>query len=222
MHDLTIEPSAMTLLVPLYNSPGRHYHNLDHINFLISKLTEYDSVNSMTYSDFICLKYAIWFHDAIYSPYSSSPNSNELQSASLFSRFFYQDKFKYEITDHMHDQIVLSIRMTEYHLSDISDMNIPNKNKDIVNLMLDLDLSGFAKPYHLVYNDSAKIFKEYEILGFSLDEMMKSRIKFLQLLLNKERIFYTEYFHNTYENIARENIEEVITRTYFELGTHDE
>lgn len=215
MYNLTPAPEALAVLVPLYNSPGRHYHDLDHIHYLLHKLTEFNSeTHSLTQSQLNILMYSIWFHDAIYSPFPFAQDSNERQSALLFKHIFNEGKIK-DLNFEEGEEVNYNIKMTEYHLTDLMAINTHGSTTKI---MLDLDLVGFAKPFHLVYNDSAKIFREYEVLGLDLDTLLTNRIKFLQALLAKPRIFYTDYFYDKYEATARSNIQEVIERSQFELG----
>jgi len=215
MFKLTPAPEALAVLVPLYNSPGRHYHDLDHVHYLLHKLTEFNAAtNGLTQGQMAVLVYSIWFHDAIYSPFPLVGDSNERQSALLFKNIFNEGKIK-DLTADEAEQVNYNIKMTEYHLTDMLGVDMYGTTTKI---MLDLDLAGFAKPFHLVYNDSAKIFREYDVLGIDLDTMLNNRIKFLQALLAKPRIFYTDYFYDKYEALARANIEEVIERSASELG----
>jgi predicted metal-dependent HD superfamily phosphohydrolase len=82
--------------------------------------------------------------------------------------------------------------------------------------MLDIDMAGFGRQYSEVAKDSEKIFLEYEALGLPRLQMLRNRIEFLTKLLQKDRIYYTEYFHEKYETIARENINRVISFTDME------
>jgi len=204
-----IEPQAMQLLIGLYNSPQRHYHDLNHINFSLHKLGECSTKFSLERAELTVLKYAIWFHDAIYSPYKMAGTSNELESADLFSsclkdniihdKFFYKD---------FEERVVEAILETEYHAG--------NPTTDLyrtTDIMMDIDMAGFAKPYALAYGDSDLIFKEYAFLGYSKTDMMKARIDFLQKLLFKEYIYRTEYFRETHEAKARQNITDIIKAT---------
>lgn len=171
--------------------------------------------NTIKYSDVEALTYSIWFHDAIYSPYPYATSSNEHESADLFQQWYLScedfngDSFN---KDFFHE-VFYTILMTEKHLATIDDIRYKS-----TAIMLDIDIVGFARPFDLVMATSEQIFKEYACLGLPKKLMLENRIKFLEKLLSKNRIFYTEYFHEKYETIARENIEEVIIRSNFELS----
>lgn len=229
----TVIPSAMQFLVPLYNSPQRHYHDLNHINFCISKLQE-ALLNAYPYwvADSLmeqCLTYAIYFHDAIYSPYPNAIHSNEVMSALLFhdhvnenydlylNRMFGGSVVKF---DTFVETVKECIHATEYHL-DIDKYPEEIQRPRMVDLVMDIDLSGFAKPLQEVLLDSDRIFREYQCLGLPRNVMLENRIKFLNALLAKEAIFRTEYFHDKYEAEARSNIEASIEHSEAELRFWD-
>lgn len=197
----TIDQEAITLLTPLYNAPGRYYHDLNHIYYCISKLDEYHKHNSLSLDEVKQLSYSIWFHDAIYSPFPYSLSSNEEESAELFKNFAIKNISKWFYPD----PVIYTIASTKHHLDTLT--NFPYK---ITPIMLDIDMSGFARSFSEVYKDSSKIFKEYECLGLPEDVMLTHRIAFLEKLLQKDRIYYTDYFYNTHEKNARDNIESVI------------
>jgi predicted metal-dependent HD superfamily phosphohydrolase len=210
----TVPTSVYNLLLPMYNSPQRHYHDLNHIQFCLSKLSEYETYNiNLTNDDIGELLYTIWFHDAIYSPYPWANSSNEKESAELFMQWLKDVDEENNFPDNIANNVHENILATEHHLVYDPEM-IGSSNKAI---MLDIDLVGFAKPYNEVLKDSDRIFKEYECLGIDKKIMMSNRIKFLKALLQRKRIFYTYYFHNTYEVLARNNIHAVIAESEFQL-----
>ena len=210
-----IDPSAMQLLVPLYNSPQRHYHDLNHIYFSLAKLSEYMETKS---DGDICediVKYAIWFHDAIYSPFPfSGKNSNERESANLFQSCIDQKVIKIPDWDASYgcifeDAVHQAIRATEFHLDHNAGL-AKEHTYPTTHIMLDIDMAGFGNSFDRVYADSDKIFKEYSVLRLPEAKMLEARVDFLKKVLEKPRIYYTEYFYDTYEAKARDNIEGVI------------
>lgn len=218
----TLPASAYTLLVPLYNSPNRDYHNLNHIQFCLSKAEEYLKTKAVDHPSFWdeelskeqeILVLAIWFHDAVYSPYPKALLSNEIESDALFSDWYYSNIVNSpNYNRDVYEAVSEAILCTQHHLSDLGPNILPT-----TKLMLDIDLAGFAKEFGAVYKDSTLVFNEYACLWVPTCTMMENRIKFLKALLSKERIFYTDYFYNKYESIARSNIEGVIELTLAEL-----
>src|SRR4051794_14748607 len=58
-----------------YQAPGRHYHNLAHLRYALSRFHKIKSLAR----DLRPLQFAIWFHDLIYRPYLGG---NERKSAA--------------------------------------------------------------------------------------------------------------------------------------------
>ena len=65
---------AFQVLEEKYAEPHRHYHNLNHIGFLLRKFDETGEKSEE-------IEMAIWYHDAIYDP---KAGDNEAQSAGFF------------------------------------------------------------------------------------------------------------------------------------------
>jgi predicted metal-dependent HD superfamily phosphohydrolase len=63
-------------LVRLYSSEGRYYHNLDHLQDVLRTV----HVLAHLATDLAAVRFAAWFHDAIYDPRASN---NEERSAAL-------------------------------------------------------------------------------------------------------------------------------------------
>jgi predicted metal-dependent HD superfamily phosphohydrolase len=61
------------LLVSAYTKPDRHYHNLNHIDRLLTTIDRFSDLHNP-----ISVDLAVWFHDFVYDPQSSD---NEAQSA---------------------------------------------------------------------------------------------------------------------------------------------
>jgi predicted metal-dependent HD superfamily phosphohydrolase len=213
-----ISITALQLLVPLYNSPQRHYHNLSHIHYCLSKFDEYKSHAKISQEDEAAALYAIWFHDAVYSPFPWTNTSNEKESALIFDGWFNREhvassSFKHyskeecELLEKIRIRTLEAIFHTEFHLQTPDWFPIEH---DSTKIMLDVDMAGFARSFDEVYKDSEKIFKEYEALGLPEQVMLQNRIAFLEALLKKDRIYHTDYFYKTHEEAARNNIEAVI------------
>ena len=215
---LVYSPEIQTLLNTQYAEPGRYYHNINHIKFLLSKLDEWYTACKLTTQHtekiYELTKHAIWWHDVIYSVWNA-PGINEGQSAALFSEYYEQGKIPLNIygidSDSAANIIFLAISATSKHLVDLDlETGTDRLTDEVIKLMLDLDMSGFGKHYDLVAWNSAQVLAEYEPMGRSTDELLEGRILFLEKLLARKRIFYTNYFYETYEAQARKNITQSI------------
>lgn len=208
----------MSYLTQIYSSPNRHYHNLNHIYHMLSKMEEYKNANPEENLDYKALEIAIWFHDIYYSPYKTNP-SNEVRSADLLYRWF-EKCMDYSELFHSVKLAGECILYTEHHLLELKDdpylKEIPE-----ASVLLDFDLSGFGENYDFVLMNSDNVTKEFRktTFGMSIRDLYKGRIDFLNKLLSKSRIYYTDYFYKNYEDNARMNIENVIRDTETVLKT---
>ena len=72
---LTENQNTYNLLLQAYSEKHRHYHNKCHIDAVLKHLENSISLAGNPYE----VELALWFHDAVYKPFSSS---NELDSAN--------------------------------------------------------------------------------------------------------------------------------------------
>ncbi|OXE97418.1 putative metal-dependent HD superfamily phosphohydrolase [Flavobacterium araucananum] len=169
-----------------YSNKSRHYHNLTHINDMISCFeTYFDQLKSPNE-----ILYSIFYHDYIYK---SSKKDNELKSAE-YALSILPENIKLD------KQLVFdAICATQQHQYNITED---------INWLIDFDLKILArdwKEYQVYYE---QIRKEYHIYP---DLLYKpGRAKALKHFLENEFIFQTEEFRGLYEVKARANIEKEI------------
>lgn len=167
-----------------YTAPGRHYHNLTHIENLLKEL---EGVRA-NIRDWDVLQFSIFYHDIIYSPTSSN---NEERSAALAKTML----SKIEFAPERQAAVVKQIEATKNHVvSGDSD----------TNHLLDADLSvlGKARDEFLAY--AKNIRKEYGIYPKIIYN--RGRKKVIQHFLQLDRIYKMPYFFEKYEQQARENL----------------
>lgn len=202
-------PDLYEKIVTIYGASNRYYHNIDHINHMLSNfdlfLKESDSVD-LPPLNLDAIEYAILFHDIIYSVEPSHELSNEQSSAAYFYMYISN---KMNMSSSTVLKCMDAIYATEFHLSYLHSI------ADETKILLDLDLAGFGESYSYVSKNAINIRKEYEHSskwGSKQDFFIK-RIEFLKKILNKDRIFYTDYFHDRLEKVAKDNIELSIEET---------
>lgn len=165
-----------------YSSKSRHYHNLEHLDNMISELSKIQlEVNNLD-----CLLFAIYYHDIIYKPTKSD---NEHQSALLFKNRIAKTSF-----DKLSECIAQIEATKEHKLSAENDTNI----------LLDLDLSVLGKSTEEYKKYSENIRKEYRIYPDFM--YRKGRKKVLKSILELDFIYKTDYFKQLYENQAKKNL----------------
>ena len=92
-------------LTRAYSNPMRHYHNLDHLQYLLNSLAEVkDQIHS-----FPALQLCTWFHDYIYEPQALD---NEVQSAVYAERVLSKLGVEFD-TVRLVQQIIMSTRKHE-------------------------------------------------------------------------------------------------------------
>lgn len=187
----------MAALTALYNSPDRHYHNLRHINRCLSYI---EDNNLIPWNHKNVIEVAIWFHDAVYNPYSKY---NEHHSANLFTK---SDTYKELAVNGLGEyQLIYDmIFATRLHTEDQSFDLYDGDEKLAIEYMLDIDLVGLADDYDDYHNSAMFIRKEY--YNTSIDNFIEGRKKFLQAMLDRKSIYYTDQFKTLYEDKARSNM----------------
>jgi len=167
-------------LVALYSDGARAYHNLTHIDRMLSWLDA-----SGDPSDAVEL--AIWFHDAIYKPLS---RHNEANSAQYF-------------IDHLGPFVAGPLVEDVERLILATDPTQPRSGKEDEDLIIDIDLSILGSPPEEYEAYQIAVRNEYAVVSDAAFAAGRSTI--LQSFLS-QRIYVTEFFSQL-EAQARANIE---------------
>lgn len=178
-------------LIKAYAEKHRAYHTFDHI---AACLSHFDAVKDQIDHP-LEVELALWFHDAIYKPFSSS---NEKDSAIWAQEFFelnaYEDE---EVVDRIFDLIM------------VTEHSGATKTGD-EELMIDIDLSilGTAPETYDQFEKNVR-FEYKRVPGFMF---RKKRKEILSEFLVRDRIYHDVYFHNKLEAQARINLITAIER----------
>ncbi|MES2660834.1 MAG: phosphohydrolase [Verrucomicrobiota bacterium] len=95
----TIATGAWSALYTCYTEPHRHYHNLRHIEAMLSKMDDVAPGDA-------AMELSIWYHDAIYDP---KARDNEERSATFFGT-----EFGHHLDKDLSDRVVRMILATDY------------------------------------------------------------------------------------------------------------
>lgn len=170
-----------------YNSKTRCYHNLTHLENMITEL--YEVKNNI--KDFDTILFSVFYHDIIYK---STAKDNEEKSAKIAQERLCKIELSENQLSHVFNQIIA----TKNHRS--TDLD--------TNYLLDADLCILGKSWKLYEEYTQQIRKEYAIYP---DFLYKSgRKKVLIHFLKFEKIYKTCHFNNKYEDQARLNIQKEI------------
>ena len=181
--------SLFNSIVEHYSESARAYHNLSHIQSLLS-LSE-SLLDKIQNRD--ALFFAIWFHDVIYDTQRSDNEEKIAEfAAAALARFGVSEQ-----TVAIAREMILA---TKHHRGD--DLSWDTK------AFLDLDTSILGAPGEVYQEYGRAIRKEYSWVPDVL--YREGRMKVLNDFLQRERIYHTEELGARYESQARHNIAEEI------------
>ncbi|MDJ0692056.1 MAG: hypothetical protein QNJ41_26625 [Xenococcaceae cyanobacterium MO_188.B32] len=173
-------------LVNAYCHPERHYHNLEHIQYLLNLSEKVRDISD----NFAVLQFSAWFHDYVYDPQAKD---NEVKSAVYAEKTLNNLNISPDIIQ-LVKQIILSTQKHE-PLTD----NIDN----LIFLDADLSILGASSDKYVKYAQAIR--QEYSWL--SDRDYQQGRKQILANFLARERIYYTDYFYQQLEVQARANLE---------------
>ena len=174
-----------------YTKKWKFYHNLNHVYSFVNLFEKYNKFINNYKNEFLI---SIYFHDIIYIP---SRNDNEEESINMFNKFYNE----VQPNNLNKEKVIEFIAETKNHsLSKDYDFEL--------DLFLDMDMQIVADENWEDYEN--KIRKEYCFVDET--EYKNKRRQFLESLVNKNRIFRTQIFYDTYEQIAKNNITNIINK----------
>jgi len=176
------------LLRSRYNEPWRHYHNWGHVTRM---LEEFEQVRHMAINA-EAVEWAIMFHDVVYEP---TANNNEERSAQLAEAWL-EDMLPPDTVR----EVSRLIRLTQHHDPHPEDMN--------GCLICDCDLAVMGWEWEEFQKFGEAIRREYNFV--SDEEFREHRRMFMKSFVRRPRIFQTEYFHEKYDEQARDNLHHTI------------
>ena len=174
-----------------YTKKWKFYHNLNHVYSFVNLFEKYNKFINNYKNEFLI---SIYFHDIIYIP---SRNDNEEESINMFNKFYNEVK-----PNNLNKEkaIEFIVETKNHSLSKDYDFEL--------DLFLDMDMQIVSDENWEDYEN--KIRKEYCFVDET--EYKNKRKQFLQSLVNKNRIFRTQIFYDTYEQIAKNNITNIINK----------
>lgn len=189
----------MADLSVLYGQKHRHYHDITHIQNCLAELEAVCAVDEVASRYRSIIEQAIWYHDAVYNPYSKE---NEYNSANLLS----------EDCGVVRDIILMTAHHTETqtfkHFSS-------TYYEHCAKVMLDIDLAGFGKGTIEFIHNSEDIRREYYNTIDS--DFYKGRLNFMKAISERDSLYYTNWFKTMYHEKSRENLEGEIELCQYKL-----
>ena len=168
-------------LVAAYTAPGRHYHNLTHIEDCLGALAAVDGLSA---AEREILTEAIWWHDVVYD--ATRPDNEEL-SAQLAEQ---------HVRPELRPEVGRLIRLTSTHQVD------PQDRLGAILISIDLSILGAQPARYDAY--AAAIRKEFAHVADSDYRAGRSRV--LARFAARPFIFPDAGFAEKYDRQARENL----------------
>jgi predicted metal-dependent HD superfamily phosphohydrolase len=189
--DVVTIDSLFKKITEAYQSKERNYHNLKHIEHLLSFLKERQA-EIKNWQD---VQLAVWFHDVIYN---TKATDNEIQSAQLAKNELTLLGIPNDSITHVEKLIHTTI--THQPIDGDSDSEF----------FLDADLSilGLSEKEYDKYAENIR--KEYSWV--SKDKYTAGRKNVLENFLARPRIYFTKDAHSKLDTQARINIQREISQ----------
>ncbi|MBR0899733.1 phosphohydrolase [Bradyrhizobium tropiciagri] len=168
-------------LAAAYTAPGRHYHNLAHIEDCLAALARVDGIST---GEREILSDAIWWHDVVYD--ATRPDNEEL-SAQLAER---------HVRAEIAHEVGRLIRLTKTH-----DVQAGDRLGAIL-ISIDLSILGAEPARYDAY--AAAIRQEFIHVGDA--DYRAGRARVLRHFAERPVIFPDAGFAATYDRRARDNL----------------
>ncbi|WP_146190649.1 HD domain-containing protein [Marinicauda salina] len=178
-------------MIGAYGGLGRRYHDRGHIAYLLGEIDR----NANLISDIARLRFAAWFHDAVYVTWRKD---NEARSA----RWAASALRSMGASDGFADRVNALIRATADHAGGGADADD--------DLFLDMDFSILGAPPERYDRYVRQVRLEYWWAPPWL--FRPARKGFIERALARERIFLTDTYENRLGDQARENLRRELER----------
>jgi predicted metal-dependent HD superfamily phosphohydrolase len=176
-------------LVAAYSAPGRHYHNLAHIEDCLAKLAHVEGLSAIERET---LTEAIWWHDVVYD---ATRSDNEELSARLAEQ---------HVRSELRAEVGRLIRLTRTHQVE------PHDRLGAILISIDLSILGADPARYDAY--AAAIRQEYSHRSDA--DYRAGRANVLRHFAARPFIYPDAGFAEIYDRQARENL----ARELAELG----
>lgn len=185
--DIKLIKNLFRQIQSAYSSPGRYYHNLNHIDSLLSLSDQY----ATSVSDKDLIDFAIFYHDIVYSP---SESDNELRSAEVAKNSLTE----LSVPEEKRAAVVEYIIASKVHAVGA------NENDTDLAWFLDFDMSILGAEWERYLQYSRDVRREYDMYPDLIYNA--GRKNFLQQTLSMPFIFHTRQLREKFDRRARENL----------------
>ena len=179
-----------------YSEPWRAFHNLEHISDTLVAAHRLMRCLPLSPNERSVVALAIMYHDIIYDS-KASGGQNEKESADLARIRLRTISLSGDVCDSVYQAILA----TDHGRS----AQTGSSTESIVH---DADLFSLARNWNTFIEVGEKVRQEYSYL--SDQEFVSGRRQFMQMLLERERIYHTDFAVRHWEKRARKNLERLL------------
>lgn len=172
-------------LVRRYQEPPRFYHTLEHISQCLDELKSVYLLSENPEA----IEMALWYHDVVYDPHAQD---NEEKSAAIALHVAKEARLPAALGE----KVANLILVTKHNQTPL--------NFDAA-LVMDIDLSGFGKPWEEFERNTRLIRQEYQWV--SDRDFAVGRMAILKVFLERPSVYLTVFFREKYEAQARQNLQ---------------
>lgn len=182
-----------------YEEEHRSYHGLAHPVVLLDELHDLRRARSGLFLDTeedLAIELAIWDHDLVYDAQAKDNENRSADRAFVHAQML---GFHERIGTHAR-RLVIATKHTDVH-------------KELATqIVTDIDLSPLAAAWNVFAQNSLDIRTEYAHV--SDDDFKRGRRNFLLGMLERPRIFSTDYYLQKSEAAARANLKRSLREQY--------
>lgn len=185
---LSTENATFEKLQAAYSEKHRAYHTVHHIDDCLS---QFDLTLDLL-DNHAAVEFAIWFHDAIYRPFSKI---NEEDSADWAVEFLVSN----DASEALKAEVSRLILATKH--------NVPLQSND-ESLLVDIDLTilGSEPEVYAQFEDNIR-FEYRNVPGIIF---RKKRVQLLRGFMDRDHIYGNKHFRDLYESQARSNLQHAV------------
>lgn len=197
--------AAFAELDAAYRAAGRAYHSWQHILECLDHLNSWEAVHGATDP---AIRFAIFYHDAIYEPGSAD---NEARSVELATKRLVTLRAAPELAQDVRE-LILATAHTAPGVQPSGSTAIASATRTARNLIVDIDLAilGADPDRFLEYDEQIRL--EYRMTPAGA--FARARARLLAAFLARDRIYLTGFFHDRLESRARVNLTRLLHDVY--------
>lgn len=186
--------SVRERLLDAYADPDRHYHDLLHLDEVLSRIDELVAAEELSPRQVPAVRLAAWFHDAVYDRRPGAEDRSARWAAEALAGQFGDSPGS---GMGLAEEVARLVRLTEHHRPEADDL--------AGAVLSDADLAILAAGPQRYAEYARAVRAEYA--EYDDETFARGRIGVLDQLTAVEHIFATRHGRSRWERAARDNID---------------